>query len=255
LLDKDSYYHQINPVLSIDTPAMKKACRILERAEITTCDLLYRGSNRVYIIGLVNDGLGIKAIYKPRRGETPLYDFPDGSLYKREYAAFLMSQALEWFLVPPTIIRNGPLGTGSVQWFIDPKKRTEMNSPIEIDLFKLQQVVLFDYLVNNADRKASHFLEGRDGHLWVVDHGLTFNAVPKLRTVLWDFSGQDIPEKLMSDTVALQEKLRKKPLRDVLYPLLEKSEIKALESRIAKIIEDPVFPYPRSYRSVPWPWI
>jgi len=234
---------------------MLKACRILEQAEITACNLLLRGSNQVYVIGLDNDGVGIKAVYKPRHGESPLYDFPDGSLYKREYAAFLLSQALEWFLVPPTIIRDGPLGIGSVQWVVDPKDRTDKNSPIEIDMFKLQQVVLFDYLVNNADRKVGHFLEGRDGHLWVVDHGLTFNTVPKLRTVIWDFSGQDIPEKLMSDTAVLQEKLKTQPLRDVLYRLLDKSEIKALESRIAKIIENPVFPYPRSYRSVPWPWI
>lgn len=231
-------------------------CHLLEEAEITDCNLLNRGSNYVFMATLVNDSRQTKAIYKPRRGEAPLWDFPDGTLYKREYAAFLMSQALEWYLVPPTVIRSGPFGIGTVQWFVDTKTRADYYSVISKDLFKLKQVALFDYLINNADRKAGHFLDGQDGRLWVIDHGLTFNTEPKLRTVLWDFSGQSIPAKLISDVKSFQEKLKRdKRLREILHQLLEVAELKAMEQRIERIIENPVFSHPESYRSLPWPWI
>ncbi|OGO31259.1 MAG: hypothetical protein A2Z29_09225 [Chloroflexi bacterium RBG_16_56_11] len=235
---------------------MIKACRFLEKAEITACDLLARGSNRVFVVKLIQENIIVKAIYKPRRGETPLYDFPDGSLYKREYAAFLVSQALEWFIVPPTVIRDGLWGVGSVQWFVNSNNRVIFKPKTEVDLFKLKQVAAFDYVVNNADRKLGHFLEGQDGRLWVVDHGLTFNAIPKLRTVLWDFAGQPIPEKIVSDITALLKKLeRENPLRNALLHLLEEREVEALESRIYRVIESPVFIHPQSRWSVPWPWI
>ncbi|MBI4283884.1 MAG: hypothetical protein HY663_05380, partial [Chloroflexi bacterium] len=166
-----------------NTAAIERVCRLLGKAEITECNLLYRGSNHVFIVTLVNDGKNLKAVYKPCRGEAPLWDFPDGTLYKREYATFLLSQALEWYLVPPTVVRSGPFGIGTVQWFVNTRNGTNNGSAISRDLPRLKQVALFDYLVNNADRKAGHFLEGQDGRLWVVDHGLTFNTVPKLRTV------------------------------------------------------------------------
>ncbi len=237
-------------------PVMIQDCSFLERGEITACDLLYNGSNHVFLIELMNKGKVVRAIYKPRRGEAPLYDFPDGTLYKREYAAFLISQALEWFLIPPTVIRDGPHGIGSVQWFVDTTKGVDYDSLRVKDLSELKQVALFDYLVNNADRKAGHCLEGRDGRLWVVDHGLTFNTVPKLRTVIWDFSGQSIPRKLVSDVTALRQKLnRVKPLKEALYRLLAVSEVEALGARLNKIISNPLFPFPESRRSVPWHWM
>lgn len=253
-MEKEKFYHLINPSTSFDAATMVQACRFLEQAEITACDMHHRGSNLVFTIKLVNEGLETKAIYKPRRGENPLFDFPDGTLYKREVAAFLVSQALEWHLVPPTVIRNGPYGIGSVQWFVNPRHRVDRDSSIETDPQVLKQVALFDYVVNNADRKAGHFFEGQDGHLWVVDHGLTFNAVPKLRTVLWDFAGQTVPDSLISGVVSLREKLKREPLRNVLGRLLESYEIEALEARLDRIIANPVFPYPQSHRSVPWPW-
>ena len=244
------------PLSHINAKAIDLVCHLLEKAEITDCNLLYRGSNYVFIVTLVNNGRETKAVYKPRRGETPLYDFPDGTLYKREYAAFIVSQALEWYLIPPTVIRDGPFGIGSMQWFVDARNRANYDSVISKDLSRLKQVALFDYLVNNADRKAGHFLEGQDGRLWVVDHGLTFNTVPKLRTVLWDFSGQSIPEKLISDVESLQQKLKQeKLLREILHQLLEVPEVEALEQRLERIIENPVFTHPESRRSIPWPWM
>jgi hypothetical protein len=234
--------------------AISQACDLLQQAKIRNCNLLSNGSNYVFLATMIKEEKKLKAIYKPRQGETPLWDFPDGTLYKREYAAFIVSQALEWYLIPPTVIRDGPYGIGSMQWFVDTSKGTGPYSPIK-DTSILRRVALFDYLVNNADRKASHFLEGQDGRLWLVDHGLTFNVVPKLRTVLWDFSGQTVPEELLVDVRALQDKLRQeKQLRPALLSLIEKSEIEALESRINTIIEKPVFVYPGPHRSVPWPW-
>jgi hypothetical protein len=255
-LDKDNHESLIDPPPSTAAAALAKMCRFLEQAAITACDLLLRGSNRVFVVELVRENMTAKAIYKPRRGETPLYDFPDGSLYKREYAAFLVSQALEWFIVPPTVIRKGPFGVGSVQWFVNSKNRVIFEPKTGADIFKLKQVAVFDLVANNADRKLGHFLEGEDGRLWVVDHGLTFHALPKLRTVLWDFAGQPIPGNLVSDITALRKKLaRGNPLRNALLHLLEETEVKALESRIDSIVAKPVFSHPQSRWSVPWPWI
>ncbi len=233
---------------------ISRACSLLQRAKIRNCNLLSNGSNYVFLVTLVNEEMEIKAIYKPRQGEAPLWDFPDGTLYKREYSAFVVSEALEWHLVPPTVIRNGPYGAGSMQWFIGTARSTGPNPQIK-DISILKQVALFDYLVNNADRKAGHFLVDRDGRLWLVDHGLTFNAEPKLRTVLWDFSGKAVPDELLADVKALQSKLRsEKQLRDTLRSLLDQSEIDALEQRVNAILEMPVFVSPGPGRSVPWPW-
>ncbi len=242
--------------LSHSASVMAHICQFLEQGEITACQLLYSGSNHVFLVTLTQDGKEMNAIYKPRQGETPLWDFPDGTLYKREYAAYLISQALEWFLVPPTVIRSGPYGVGSVQWFVDTNQRIDYESLRESYLSQLKQVALFDYLVNNADRKAGHCLNGHDGRLWMVDHGLTFNAMPKLRTVIWDFSGQSVSKKMVSEVAVLQQKLAlDKLLKEALSRLLVVSEMEALDLRIKKIVDDPVFPYPESRRSVPWPWI
>lgn len=234
--------------------AMSQASKILLQAKIRGYELVSNGSNCVFLVSLVKGDMEAKAIYKPSQGEVPLWDFPSGTLFKREYAAFIVSRALEWPLIPPTVIRNGPYGVGSIQWFIDRASSIVNRTPTN-DTSALKQIALFDYLVNNADRKLGHFLKDRDGQLWVVDHGLTFNVVPKLRTVLWDFSGQTIPDELMSNVRALQFKLKPgKQLRDDLRRLLDESEINALEFRIDAIIEKPVFVHPSPHRSVPWPW-
>jgi hypothetical protein len=256
--DSETKYNSDYPeshMPDMDAAAISRACNLLQQAEVKGCDLLFSGSNYVFLATMVKDETEVKAIYKPRQGETPLWDFPDGTLYRREYAAFIVSQVLEWYFIPPTVIREGPYGIGSMQWFVDNVSRTGHYSQIPGDLFVLKQVALFDYLVNNADRKLGHFLEDKHGRLWVVDHGLTFNTVPKLRTVLWDFAGQTVPKKLLADVKTLQDKLRReKQLRRALLQLLAEAEVSALEFRIKRIIEKPVFAYPTSRWSVPWPW-
>ena len=242
------------PLSDGDDGLMARTCRLLEQGEITACQWLPNGSNHVFLVTIIKQGETIKAIYKPRRAETPLWDFPDGTLYKREYGSFLLSQALEWFLVPPTIVRSGPEGIGSMQWFINTKDGVDYWALKTRYLSALQQVALFDYLVNNADRKAGHCLEGQDGRLWIVDHGLTFNAVLKLRTVIGDFPGQPIPDELVADVIALRQKLKEiKPFRETLFRLLDAVEFDALEKRIRNIIDNPAFSYLESRRSMPWP--
>ena len=246
--------HMEPPEPATEAQSISRACDFLRQARFTNFVLLSNASNYTFLATLVKDEIELKAIYKPRRGEIPLWDFPDGTLYKREYAAFVLSQALQWHLVPPTVIRDGPYGIGSVQWFVDAKGGTRYFSQVK-DARVLKKVALFDYLVNNADRKLGHFLEGQDGRLWLVDHGLTFNAVPKLRTVLWDFSGETVPDELLEDVSALQVKLgREKRLRGDLLRLIDRFELEALESRIKSVIAQPVFAHPTSRRSVPWPW-
>ena len=242
-------------LLSREMPSISEKCRLLEEAEITSCRPLYSGSNIVFLAELDNGDKKMRAVYKPRRGEAPLYDFPDGTLFKREYAAFLLSLALEWLMIPPTVIRSGPHGVGSVQWFVETGSRLDYFKALRsIHPDELKQVALFDYVTNNADRKTGHCLPGADGRLWLVDHGLTFNAVPKLRTVIWDFAGQPVPGRLVKDVADLRRKLAPgAPLREALSSLLFKVEMEALENRIQRILSRPVFPQPSSHRSFPWP--
>ncbi len=230
-------------------------CRILRDGDIVDCKPLPWGSNDVLLLSLMLDGGHTRAVYKPRRGETPLYDFPSGTLYRREYAAYLISQTLEWSFIPPTVIRDGPFGVGMVQWFITTRPMTDYAVLLERHFPEFQRVAAFDWLTNNADRKAGHCLEGLDGRLWLIDHGLTFNAEPKLRTVVWDFSGQPVPKEILADLERLHCHLHDDAtLPEALRHLLLPIEIEALEDRLKLILNHPVFPDSfGSYRRRPWP--
>jgi hypothetical protein len=238
----------------VDQAAMARACGVLEEGEIKEYGLISPGSNYVFLATLVKDSDRFKAIYKPRQGEMPLWDFPRDTLYKREYASFILSEALGWRLIPPTVIRDGPYGIGSMQWFVESKNGGGHYQQLK-DPEVLKQVALFDILLNNADRKAGHLLESRDGRLWLVDHGLTFNQAPKLRTVLWDFAGENIPERLLRDVRLLLDRLKPgAQLRGELGPLLQESELGALMGRVHEVLEKPIFPHPTSRWSIPFPW-
>lgn len=227
---------------------------ILREAEITSCKPLPWGSNYVYLTGLNWNGTALRAVYKPRRGEAPLWDFPEGTLYRRERAAYLVSQALEWHLIPPTIIREGPHGIGMVQWFIT-ARAPDYDKFFDKHIDDFKRVAVFDWLVNNADRKGGHCLEDAEGRLWFIDHGLTFNTEPKLRTIIWDFSGQPVPAELAADLEELLPELEKDgALNEALNELLDPDEIEALRERLDFILKRPV--YPDSFgarRRTPWP--
>jgi len=213
------------------------------------------GSNYSFLAAVDQKGRKLKAVYKPQKGEMPLYDFPADSLAAREVAAYVVSEALGWNLVPPTVIRNnGPFGPGSLQEFIPHNPEETYFSFDDAVRSELRLTAFFDLIINNADRKGSHILLDKKGCFKLIDHGLCFHIDPKLRTVIWDFSGQPIPEAFIADAGRLAAKLAEpsQVLSD-LQGLLLPEEIGALARRIRDLTETPLFPMPDPERR-PFPW-
>ena len=227
------------------------ALSLLCEGDITVRGRLPWSSNGTFLVELCLDGETGNAVYKPLAGERPLWDYPPG-LFRREIAAYEVSEALGWGLVPETVEREGPFGIGSVQRFVDADFDehyfTLLERPEHHDALKA--VCTFDLLVNNGDRKAGHCLLGDAGRIWAIDHGLCLHAHPKLRTVIWDFERQPIPVDLMEDVARLA--LDPPPeLADVVAAV----EVEALVARAAALVKKPVFPAARSARSFPWPLV
>jgi len=227
---------------------------LLGNSEFLECQLHPWGSNYTFVAKLDGGeaGPGL-AIYKPRRGEAPLYDFPDGTLYRREYASYLVSQALGWDFIPPTVIRDGPHGIGAVILFIPSVRGANYFTFREERSEELQRIAAFDWLTNNADRKAGHCLLGADDRVWGIDHGLTFNAVPKLRTVIWEFKGTAIPPSLHQALSEFAEELAQGDVGAELRELIAPAEMEALGGRLGRLLETGMYPEPGPWRSVPWP--
>ena len=180
---------------------------LLQHGEITIKGEFVWGSNYTFLAEVSQNGDKILSVYKPSRGERPLWDFPPASLARREAAAYLVSEALGWELVPPTVYRKkAPIGPGSLQLFIEHDPELHYFNLTWTTARGLRPVVLFDLLVNNADRKGSHLLFDNNHHLWLIDHGICFHAEDKLRTVIWDFAGEPIPENLLADLRRLHPK-------------------------------------------------
>ena len=202
------------------------------------------------------------AIYKPMRGERPLWDFDEGTLYKRERAAYLISDALDWNLVPATVIRDGAHGIGSVQRFIphDPNEHY-FTFENESDLAEqLQKITLFDLLINNADRKGAHILlqspaqDSEQRKLWAIDHGVCFHDVYKLRTIIWQFAGEEVPSPQHDQLTALRQTLQQGTLlNQQLSQLLSEPEQNALQTRLTKLVQEGLFWQPGPGRHYPWP--
>lgn len=239
-------------------PPANEAEKLLAEGRIVVCRELGWGSNYDFLLALAPEGADPRdpsnltlAVYKPRRGEVPLWDFPDGTLYLREYAAYLTSQALGWHFIPPTVIREGPSGIGTVQLYVEPAKRNVLLNSRGYRP-QLMQVSLFDSLTNNADRKAGHCFVGRDGKLWGIDHGLTFHRVPKLRTVIWDFCGQPIGADLLAALARLlDQKDGAYRLWHRLSRLLSPEEVEACADRLHRLLSERRFPELDPYRNLP----
>lgn len=230
----------------------------LSAAHIELTGQFVLGSNYTFLASLCYTGVILEAVYKPLRGEMPLWDFPEDTLAGREVAAYELSEALGWELVPPTVIRDdGPFGRGSLQLYIPHDMRQTYFTMDAHTRQRLRPAATFDLLTNNADRKGSHILLEQGGHIWLIDHGLCFNAHPKLRTVIWDFSGEAIPEALLADIDALLPMLEKgADLRARLRAHLSTGEISALVARARHILRLPVFPEPDpKHRPYPWPLV
>jgi hypothetical protein len=194
----------------------------------------------------------LQAIYKPLRGERPLWDFPSG-LYKREVAAYELAAALGWWVVPPTVVRDGPLGEGSVQLFVEADFEQHYFTVQEEARYRddFEAICVFDLLANNTDRKSGHCLIGTDGRIWAIDHGLCFAEEFKLRTVLWDFAGEPIPAELLEDV----RRLLDQDLTPALACLLDDDEHLALLERAEAVLGSGCFPVDRSGRRYPWPLV
>jgi hypothetical protein len=228
--------------------------RLLREGQMTEVHgLLPWSSNYTFLVSIHSDAASILAIYKPKRGEQPLWDFPDGTLYHRETAAYLVSDALTWNLVPPTIVRDGIHGIGSVQLHIQ-HDASQNYFTFGADLVpQLKKLALFDVLINNADRKGGHCLLDANGKIWGIDHGICFHRQPKLRTVIWDFSGDTIPDEWIGDIFRFRNLLNEAKFAAPIREFLSASEVDALKRRASDLIECREFPPAGSGRNYPWP--
>lgn len=230
------------------------ALALLERGTLAIQGRILTASNMTFL-GEVRDGETAAAcVYKPVRGERPLEDFPDRTLWKRERAAYLVSAASGWDIVPPTVTRpDGPYGEGMAQLWIDVDEDVDVWTMVNEPDDRLRRIALFDAVVNNADRKGGHLLPVAGGHVYGVDHGICFAAEPKLRTILWDWRGEAIAPNELAMLRSLRQQLDG-PLCDALQPLISTAEIRALIARVDRLLRTKTFPQPDPYRmAVPWP--
>ncbi len=217
-------------------------------------------SNYTFWAALHGEQVQAMAIYKPRRGETPLWDFDSGTLCRREVAAYMLSRELGWPAIPPVVLRSGPYGIGSVQLYVEHAQDehffTMREQPEYAAAFR--QVALFDYVANNADRKGGHLLKGDQGQVWAIDHGLTFHVQYKLRTVVWDYAGHPIEPEYLSALSDLRATIgdAQSPLCQGLNRLLSHDEVVATRSRLSRLIRGGIYPKPQpSSRNVPYPLV
>jgi len=238
------------------SPDHPKVLETLAVAKVVQCRPIMWGSNGTFLVTL--DGgeeLGQShAVYKPRRGEAPLWDFPHGTLHRREVATFLVSECLGWSLVPATVIRDGPFGVGSVQLFIEHDPANYFSAPAKRDREASQQIALLDVVLNNADRKAEHCIQDLAGRTWAIDHGLTFHVEPKLRTVIWDFAGDRIRQDLLDDLENLRQAFEDPgSLRSALCGLVTQNEVDAVYRRLKWLLRNRIYPDPgKDRRASPW---
>jgi uncharacterized repeat protein (TIGR03843 family) len=232
--------------------------RLLWNGTITPRGLMPDCSNYTYLARVCGpDGSETLAVYKPAAGESPLDDFPDGTLGKREVAAYLVSAALGWRVVPFTVYRgDGPLGPGSLQQFISADLRQHYFSMMPGRAADFRVMAAFDVIVNNADRKSGHCLIDAEEHIWGVDNGLTFHTMPKLRTVIWEFAGETVPRRLREDARRLAARLAgNAEWTDDLKRLISGPELRALIRRAQRLAEEGKYPAPSSRWAYPWPLI
>jgi uncharacterized repeat protein (TIGR03843 family) len=196
----------------------------------------------------------IRGIYKPGRGERPLWDFPRG-LYRREVAAYELSQWLGWEVIPPTVVRDSDYGPGSLQWFVETDFAKHYFTFLEDEVFhdQLKRMAVFDIVANNTDRKGGHVLADSNGHLWGIDNGLCFNEEPKLRTVIWDFAGQPIPADLIEPLKRLASSTNEE--LGVLTDHLSPDELSMVRQRAERLLDRGELPAPRSDHAYPWPLV
>ncbi len=259
----------------------------LAGGELTVIGRIRSASNATFLCEAQLRDAVVHCVYKPVRGEAPLWDFPDGTLAGREVAAYLVSVALGWNIVPQTIIRDGPAGIGMVQRWVDQPGDDDGEVPeaaldlvdlvpagrvppgympilqaydyagdevtlVHADDPRLYRMAVFDVLINNADRKGGHVLAGVDGKVYGVDHGVSLHHEDKLRTVLWGWAGKPVDDDTLSAVATLRDRLAG-GLAEQLCDHITDREVSALRARVAGLLDNPVMPTPDRRRPIPWP--
>jgi uncharacterized repeat protein (TIGR03843 family) len=236
----------------LTAPGIPDPVEFLLAGEIEVDGRMPWSSNATFLVTVHGEeGVHHHAIYKPVRGERPLWDF-DAGLHRRERGAFVLSEHLGLGVVPPTVIRDGPFGEGSLQWFVDAD-----HSEHYFTIFeqwpglhdRLRAIALFDVLANNTDRKSGHCLLAHD-QIWAIDNGLCFSVPDKLRTVIWEFAGEPVPTALLPPVERLADSVPSE-----LAALLDEAEVAALRARAARLVADPVFPDDPTGHRYPWPLV
>lgn len=254
---------------------------VLTEGDLTVVGQVVHASNATLVCDATFGDTALRCVYKPIRGERPLWDFPDGTLAGREVASYLISDALGWNVIPETVLRDGPFGPGMVQRWIDTRDNGDALDLVDIcpvgavttgwlpilraydhdgdevvlvhaDDPRLHRMAVLDVVLNNADRKGGHVLDGVDGIAYGIDHGICLHREDKLRTVLWGWGGTPVDAALLTDLDKLIRHLDE-GFADILSEHITAAEIEALEDRIVALLDDPVLPRPRGERRIPWP--
>ena len=229
---------------------MNKTSEAIKSANLIVIGRLVDASNATLQATLENTDPVMKVIYKPVLGEKPLWDFADGNLANREYAAYLLSELGDFNLVPTTVLREGPFGSGMVQEWIEIDEELDVVDFGQSNDPQLRKLALFDAIINNTDRKFGHLLVDQDGKLRGCDHGVCFHQENKLRTVLWQFAG----EQFTTEEIELLNKVAKLDLNSLFAELLTSAEISALSERISNLLAAGQFPFPSDqWPASPWP--
>lgn len=228
------------------------------RTVLTEGDLAIEGrlvdaSNTTLYAVVTHSAVSLTCVYKPIAGERPLWDFPDGTLAGREVGAYLVSEATGWDVVPPTVMRDGPLGPGACQLWIDIDEDADVMALLHSNHPGLRRMAVFDAVVNNADRKGGHLLPTPGGHIYGVDHGVCFAAEDKLRTVLWQWRGTALPDDALDTLAALRIDLAG-DLGTQIKGLITAREVSAIRRRVDRLLREGLFPMPGDgWPAVPWP--
>jgi hypothetical protein len=238
------------------------ALPFLRDGDLEIVGRLVQASNTTLLVTITGDVPGrgaitAGAVYKPIRGERPLWDFPEATLAHREVAAHTVSEATGWQIVPPTVFREeGPLGPGMLQLWVATRDDIDILALLQSGDPRLRRIALFDAVVNNADRKGGHLLVRADGNIQGVDHGVTFNVDPKLRTVLWNWRGTLIAPRELQVLASLRPQLASGgPLAAALAAHLDGAEIERARARLDELLGSRTFPHPHpDWPAVPWPW-
>jgi uncharacterized repeat protein (TIGR03843 family) len=238
----------------VDTAlGLEDTLRLLREGELTIEGRLLDASNATLYCSTALDGVTATCVYKPVQGERPLWDFPDGTLAGREVAAYRVSEATGWEVVPPTVLREGPFGTGMCQLWVDVDEQVDLAALARSDHPDLRRMAVFDAVVNNADRKGGHLLPRPDGRVLGVDHGICFSSEDKLRTLLWQWRSLPLTDEAVEVLSRLRAELEG-ALGEALHDHLTRREVRATTRRVDRLLETRLHPEPSpDWPAIPWP--